>query len=340
VERFYNLVELLLKENRVQVLDVGASGGIGKTFIPIGTQTDVVGFEPNLDEYTKLLKRQSTDKNSWHSLNYLPLALGKKEINRPFYILNAEDLSSFLHPNINLLSENNPSADLTNWQIKTTAMLDTVPLDEVQVHTGHPINLADFIKLDTQGSELEIMQSGNKHVLNSLVGIEIEVGFLEIYKNQPIFSDVDLFLRDRGFDLYRLDRYYGPRFGHSAIQIKWANALYLKNPKFITKDQYEEGKIRKLIIIALLNGFVDTALRILYRHSNFFTEDEKDKLSILINDVFCFSSNSFKWRLGILKDAFNILISPSVPNRFKLAKKTLRAYGPKAINWNIEPPGL
>ena len=62
------------------------------------------------------------------------------------------------------------------------------------------------------------MQSGNKHVLNSLVGIEIEVGFLEIYKNQPIFSDVDLFLRDRGFDLYRLDRYYGPRFGHSAIQ--------------------------------------------------------------------------------------------------------------------------
>ena len=340
MERFYNLVELLLKENRVQVLDVGASGGIGKTFIPIGDRTDVVGFEPNLDEHAKLEKNQSTNKNSWHSLQYLPLALGKIKTNRPFYILKSEDLSSLLRPNINLLSEIDPSADLTRWQIKTTSILDTVPLDEVQNRTGHPINQADFIKLDTQGSELEIMQSGDKYVLNSLVGIEVEVGFLEFYKDQPLFSDVDLFLRDRGFDLYRLERYYGPRFGHSSIQIKWSNALYLKNPKFINKDKYEEGKIRKLIIIALLNGFVETALRILYRHSIFFTKDEKDKLSNLINDIFCFSSNSFKWRLGILKDAFNIIISPSVPNRFKLAKKVLRAYGPKAINWNIEPPGL
>ena len=62
MERFYNLVELLLKENRVQVLDVGASGGIGKTFIPIGDRTDVVGFEPHLDEHAKLEKNQSTNK--------------------------------------------------------------------------------------------------------------------------------------------------------------------------------------------------------------------------------------------------------------------------------------
>jgi hypothetical protein len=44
------------------VLDVGASGGIGKTFIPIGDRTDVVGFEPHLDEHAKLEKNQSTNK--------------------------------------------------------------------------------------------------------------------------------------------------------------------------------------------------------------------------------------------------------------------------------------
>ena len=37
-------------------------------------------------------------------------------------------------------------------------MLDTVPLDEVQIQTGYSICQADFIKLGAQGSELGIMQ--------------------------------------------------------------------------------------------------------------------------------------------------------------------------------------
>lgn len=56
----------------------------------------------------------------------------------------------------------------------------------------------DAIKLDTQGSELDILR-GASRALSSCTLIEIEVEFNPIYEGQNLFCDVDRFLRDRGF---------------------------------------------------------------------------------------------------------------------------------------------
>ena len=53
----------------------------------------------------------------------------------------------------------------------------------------HAIDDIDFIKMDTQGCELPILQ-GSTVTLERTVGMQIEVAFSPIYQDQPLFSDV------------------------------------------------------------------------------------------------------------------------------------------------------
>lgn len=59
----------------------------------------------------------------------------------------------------------------------------------------------DFIKIDTQGYELEILKGGEK-TLSSAEFVLLEVSFLDIYKNCPLVADVLHFMQAHGFVLY------------------------------------------------------------------------------------------------------------------------------------------
>ena len=59
----------------------------------------------------------------------------------------------------------------------------------------------DFIKIDVQGYGLSVLK-GSIEYLSNTIGLEIEVEFLEIYKNQPLFNKVDSFIQKHNFQLY------------------------------------------------------------------------------------------------------------------------------------------
>ena len=61
-----------------------------------------------------------------------------------------------------------------------------------------------LMKLDTQGTELEILSSLLDAQLEELLCVETEVEFLELYQGQPTFGDVDGFMREQGFRLLDL----------------------------------------------------------------------------------------------------------------------------------------
>ncbi len=71
--------------------------------------------------------------------------------------------------------------------------VDTRPLDSIA-----EIKNIDFLKLDVQGSELDCLKSGIEKI-SSCVFIQLEISFVTLYKNQPGFGEVDLFLREMGF---------------------------------------------------------------------------------------------------------------------------------------------
>jgi FkbM family methyltransferase len=72
-------------------------------------------------------------------------------------------------------------------------------LDEVLQKWNWP--LPDFIKLDTQGYEIEILKGGSKSLLSAEL-ILMEVSFLEIYKGAPLFHDVISQMSEWGFQVY------------------------------------------------------------------------------------------------------------------------------------------
>jgi len=58
-----------------------------------------------------------------------------------------------------------------------------------------------FIKIDTQGYELEILKGGKK-TLASAEFVLLEVSFLDIYINCPLAADVVSFMDEQGFVIY------------------------------------------------------------------------------------------------------------------------------------------
>ena len=61
---------------------------------------------------------------------------------------------------------------------------------------------ADLIHLDVQGAELMVFQNALRRLADAVV-IHTEVEFLPLYIDQPLFGDIDVFLRGQGYLFHR-----------------------------------------------------------------------------------------------------------------------------------------
>jgi hypothetical protein len=84
-------------------------------------------------------------------------------------------------------------------QIVGTSSIDTKRLDDIP-----EIGAIDYIHMDVQGAELQCLQSGEK-LLQHVVVVQAETNLLPMYINQPMFSEVELYMRSQGFMLHRLE---------------------------------------------------------------------------------------------------------------------------------------
>ncbi len=80
------------------------------------------------------------------------------------------------------------------------------------------------------------MRNGTKKLQDVLV-VETEVEFLALYKDQPLFGDLQVFLRDHGFVLHKLIDVAGRPFRpisppnpHTPMsQLLWADAIFVRD---------------------------------------------------------------------------------------------------------------
>lgn len=119
--------------------------------------------------------------------------------------------------------------------------MTTDSLDELSQSLALP--QCDFLSLDTQGSELDILK-GAEITLNSCVGLQLEVAFAEVYKGQPLFNDIDVFLRSKGFVFIKFKGFqeYAPlvtgvESRGEKMQV-FADAIYFRSSDLLTNDQY------------------------------------------------------------------------------------------------------
>ena len=86
----------------------------------------------------------------------------------------------------------------TLWsQVIATEPVQTVRLDDVPEVVG-----LTFLQMDIQGAEFLALQHAQAKLREALV-LHLEVEFLPLYIDQPLFSDVEQFLRHRGYLFHR-----------------------------------------------------------------------------------------------------------------------------------------
>lgn len=143
-----------------------------------------------------------------------------------FYKANDDATSSLLPFNEKYCRQFNhlDSLRTVSEEAVSTSRLDDVLADEPVV---------DLLKLDIQGFELSALR-GARHLLGRTGVVHCEVGFAPIYRGQPYFSEIELYLRDAGFyfvDFTHLARYAYPHVplpSRRDERLNWADAVFFR----------------------------------------------------------------------------------------------------------------
>ena len=265
----------VLADLELTCLDVGARGGFTTDVLPLASSVNAIGFEPDVGECQQLNEDAARGRHPWRSLQFLPTALGRQHESQTLNLYRYRACSSLYEANVDV-AEQFGRADW--FDLDATFDVPTMPLD----HAAERFGFADasFLKLDVQGGELDVLASGEHLLATSLLAIRTEVEFVPIYRNQPLFSDVDQYLRRFGFipmglvethEWRRLSRVKHPTLDTGPIpysrgQLVHADVLFFRDPAQLGDDG-DAGieRLLKLAFLALAYGYVDYASAIVTR---------------------------------------------------------------------------
>jgi FkbM family methyltransferase len=241
----FPISSLLPQLPRLKIVDVGAMT-IGENTEPYAALVnavpcDVIGFEPVAAEFEKLENLKDPNRH------FLPYFIGDGST-KTFHECNFTMTSSLFEPNTALLDKFQNLEEL--MRVTRRYPVQTKRLDDIPEIKG-----TDLLKLDVQGAEMLVLDGAIETLKNVLV-IETEVIFVPLYKHQPLFSDIDIFLRSKGFLFHRLTNCAGRAFKPlifnndvNAVmsQWLWGGAVYVRD--FMTFDQLAPSALLKLAVI-------------------------------------------------------------------------------------------
>jgi FkbM family methyltransferase len=247
-----------------RLVDIGARGGPMPQLVPLAPFSHYYACEPDTKEIQTLASRLK-ETASWQGITLMPEAISSLEGPATLYLTKQPGLSSLLKPNDAIV---NRYYRTDEFRILSTISIPTIRLDDAAERYG--FRDASFLKLDTQGSELDILKSGRELLQQGgLVGLYVEVEFHPFYTGQPLFSEVDGYLQSFGFSLFNLQRSFIRRASYrenlySQRQIVWGHALYLREPEILLKlcDETLLVSISRLLGLALAFEYYDLALEL------------------------------------------------------------------------------
>jgi FkbM family methyltransferase len=253
----------LLDKSAINLLDIGAAGGIEPRWKKITKKINYFGFEP--DERV----RMTNPKEKFSGYHLSSFAVGDSENPAMLNLTKDEGKSSFFFPNQDFL-ERFPNS--SRFAVSKQVELQVRRID------SQDFNDIDFIKLDIQGGELSALKGAGEN-LSKVLGIEVEVEFLKLYVDQPLFGSISDFLAEQDFEF--IDFVNLCRWERKSLlglgQLVFGDALFLKSPEKILLENLPEEKIRKYLAILYIYNRFDLIDRV-------FTGDKNLKISLA---VFC-----------------------------------------------------
>jgi FkbM family methyltransferase len=247
----------LSKRIGLTALDVGARGGVNTDLKGIASEVSYVGFEPDQKECNRLNKLPNL--GGWGASRFLPVALAAEP---GIFSLN-------LYSQPGCTSKYQARKELGAlfarghyYDINSVVQVPCQRLDDLV--SMEAIEEPAYMKIDVQGMEDEVFQGAEMTLRNHLCAIRAEVSFFPIYKDQPLFAEIDQRLRSNGFvpmrwlesHEWRRSTSRKPRklsnndIPYSRGQLIHADVLYLLHPETLPSNTPEA--IRRLLRLGVL----------------------------------------------------------------------------------------
>ena len=193
-------------ETRLISHHVGARGFVVAMDAPKHFENDIVHVTYEADAACAAAMQEKCDRPNYH---ILPYALGRGDGPATLHV-TANPYGSSLY---------RPSASYANWygevyppvgvydaifgawaKVEREAPIRTASLDALFAEGKIPVAAGpDFLSLDTQGSEADIIEGAARTIEGSVLAIATEIEFHPIYDSQPLFSRILDRLRPMGF---------------------------------------------------------------------------------------------------------------------------------------------
>jgi hypothetical protein len=243
-----------LKDEKFTLVDIGCSGGIDAVWHAYGNALRAFGFDPNVEECDRLMRQEKEP-----GVMYVPAFVGLRR-DHPFAVKKIDKqhwgrnpwprLAAYKTVQIRqkkieqLAAEERPAKLVTINEWRQLQLADSErPVFLPDFFEEHKIVDIDFIKLDVDGADLEILHS-LEDVLTDMkvLGLCMEVNFFgSDVDTDHTFHNTDRFLRSKGFELFNLiprryssaalpSRYILPEPGQARFgRIYQGDALYVRD---------------------------------------------------------------------------------------------------------------
>ena len=245
---------------KINYVDIGASNIKNLIFYSKFKFLNIFLFEPD----QRVIKNYIS--SSAYNLNLIDKGLWSKKNQKFFFQFVNQPSSSFFKPNLKKLSDYKLGVDL--YGLKKRILTDVDKLDNLMKKSD-----IDFIKLDTEGADYEILLGAKKKLDNTL-GILVESQFFERYISSKSFSEIEIHLRKKGFELFSMNLEKWAQTDsyniNTNIKTVWSDVLYfvsiekfIKKLKKIKSSKSRATLVKKVIFLMVTYKLQDSSLRYL-----------------------------------------------------------------------------
>jgi FkbM family methyltransferase len=177
------------------VLDVGANvGQFGDEVLRGGFDGTIISFEAVPGTHRLLARHASARSDRWLVAPCAALGRARGEIT---INVSANSVSSSILPMRAAHLDAAPNSKYIDAQTVPVERLDDLAAPLL------PVDGPVFLKIDTQGYELEVLRGAEK-TIDRTVAIQVELSLAPMYDGAPTFLEMVGYLQDKGFEIFNL----------------------------------------------------------------------------------------------------------------------------------------
>jgi len=178
------------ENNPPVLLDIGAAGHLPTVWKDLAPYSVCIAFDGDAREFDYIENKRKQFKQ----LIIVNKIVSVEGADTDFYLTTFPQCSSTLQPETQNLS-NYAFADL--FDVERTVKLPAVRLQTVLVENN--IGYIDWFKTDTQGTDLRVIESLDRNVVNNVLIYDLEPGIIDAYQGEDKLYDVLKFFNKNHF---------------------------------------------------------------------------------------------------------------------------------------------